>query len=244
MPIPRRPRGLRWIFQQTSTYSVLIALFAFPVGLASAWNYWSQNRPVIAALVFLGIVGVLCFSVARDIVGLAHARKNESTHELEGCLHTLHSVLAPGACKLRVAIHVPVEEKLEQVTEYIGDTPKPGRVGRRFSANAGIIGKAFREREVFVAHRVNDDYESYVHELIKEWNYTDQQARKLNPGAMSWMAVPLYDAEQNRIDAILFLDATHRDFFTPERQELVLAAARGIARFIGKRYTGPKIRNG
>ena len=58
-------------------------------------------------------------------IGLAQARKRESTHELEGCLYTLHAVLVPDSCKLRLAIHVPVGESLEQVSEYVGDTPKP-----------------------------------------------------------------------------------------------------------------------
>jgi hypothetical protein len=28
MPIPRPPRGIRWILTQTATYDILIALFA------------------------------------------------------------------------------------------------------------------------------------------------------------------------------------------------------------------------
>jgi hypothetical protein len=234
--IPRPERGIRWALQQTATYDVLIALFTPAIGVAAAWNYWSQNHHLVAVVVAIGVAIVVLLSIAKHAVGLRAARKRESTHELEGCLHTLHEVLAPGTCKLRLAIHVPVQEELEQVTEYIGDTPKPGRVGRRFPANAGVIGKAFRERDVFVARRVNDDYEAYVRELITDWNYTEERARRLNPGAMSWMAVPFTD-DQNRVDAVLFLDATQRDFFTENRQELVLAAVRGIGFFIGKRYT-------
>ena len=75
--------------------------------------------------------------------------------------------------------------------------------------------------------------------LTSYWNYTEQQARRLNPGAMSWMAVPLYD-RLARIDAILFLEATQRDFFTPQRQQVVVAAVRGIAVFVGKRYGDPR----
>jgi hypothetical protein len=78
----------------------------------------------------------------------------------------------------------------------------------------------------------NDDYEAHVHELVSEWNYTERQARLLNPGAMEWMAVPL--KESGRVEAVV-LDVNQRDFFTAERQELVLAATRGIAVFIGRR---------
>jgi hypothetical protein len=122
------------------------------------------------------------------------------------------------------------------VTEYVGDTPKPGRVGRQFPANAGIIGKALREKDVFVARRVNDDYDAYVKELVTEWNYTEETARRLNPGAMAWMAVPFHDPARQKVDAVLFLEANKREFFTNERQELVLAAVSGMAIFVGQRY--------
>jgi hypothetical protein len=70
-------------------------------------------------------------------------------------------------------------------------------------------------------------------------------SRKADPGplrrarnrrAMEWMAVPFYDTERQRVQAVLFLDANVRGFLTLERQELVLAVVRGIAVFIGKRY--------
>jgi len=39
---------------------------------------------------------------------------------------------------------------------------------------AGIIGKAYREKnaDAFVGRRVNDNYEAYVEELVRDWNYT------------------------------------------------------------------------
>jgi hypothetical protein len=238
MAIPRPQKGIRWLIAQTATYDIVIALFASAVGFSSAVNYASQGRRWLAAAVVLGTIGVLSFTAVKQGVGLAAARKKDSTHELEGCLFTLHAVLAPQAgCRLRLAIHVPVVETLEQVTEYIGDKPRQGRVGRQFPMNAGIIGKAYREKEVFVGRRVNDDYEAYVQELVRDWNYTEERARLVNPGVMEWMAVPFYDSDRQRVQAVLFLDATQKGFFTAERQELVLAAVSGIAVFIGKRYT-------
>jgi hypothetical protein len=238
MPIPRPPKGVRWILGQTATYDVLIALFASVIGLSSAANYISQGNRRLALLVGLGTFGVLVFTAIKQGAGLAAARKKDSTHELEGCLYTLHSILAPeDSTRLRLAIHVPAGEALEQVTEYVGVNPKQGRIGRQFPANAGIIGRAYREKDVFVGRRVNDDYESYVAELVKEWNYTEERARHLHPGVMEWMAVPFYDPDRQRVEAVLYLDATARGFFSAERQELILAAVRGIAVFIGKRYT-------
>jgi hypothetical protein len=238
MPIPRSPKGVRWLRTQTFPYAILSSVFAAAVGGSAAWNLASQGRPILAIFVGLGTAGILVSTAVQQSIGLAAARRKDSTHELEGCLYTLYAVLlAPGTdCRLRLAIHVPVGEMLEQVTESIGDRPKRGRIGRQFPANAGIIGKAFREEDVFIGRRVNDDYESYVKELVTEWNFTEEQARKLNPGAMEWMAVPFHDTERQRVEAVLFLDVNVRDFFTPERQELVLAAVSGIAVFIGKRY--------
>lgn len=79
-------------------------------------------------------------------------------------------------------------------------------------------------------------YEAYVSELVSDWNYPEERARTLNPGAMEWMALPVYDADRQRVDAVLFLEPSQRGFFTPERQEVVLAALSGIAVYVGKRY--------
>jgi hypothetical protein len=179
----------------------------------------------------------MALTLVKHSVGLAAAARKESTHELEGCLHTLHAVLAPPeGSRLRIAVHVPVGETLEQVTEYVGVDPKHGRLGRQYPANAGIIGRAYREREVFVGRRVNDDYEAYVEELVMLWNYTEERARMLNPGVYEWMAVPFFEGS-GEVQAVLYLDSTERGFFTEARQDVVLAAVQGIAVFVGKRYT-------
>src|SRR5262245_31939543 len=121
MPIPGPPKGWRWVIRQPSTYGILIGLFAAAIGASSALNYWEQKRTAPAILVGAGTVGVLLFTLAQHFVGLAAARKKDSTHELEGCLHTLHAMLhgPTDDCKLRLAVHRPIGEELEQVTEYI-----------------------------------------------------------------------------------------------------------------------------
>jgi hypothetical protein len=238
--IPRSRSGLRWLFTQPQTYDVIVGVGASVIGVLSTLSYVGQQRYRSALAFGIATAAVLIASFAKHALGLAQARKKESTHELEGCLHTLYAVLDPGSghppATLRLAIHVPVDDMLEQVTEYVGVPPKAGRRGRRYSANAGIIGKAYRENSVFVGRRANDDYEEYVNELIREWNYTSAQARHLNPGVMEWMAVPLFDSDKQRVAAVVYLDATKREFFTAARQELVLSAVNGIAVFVGKRY--------
>lgn len=241
MAIPRPKRGWRWLLTQAATFDIAIAGFAAVVGLTSAVNYGLQRHPWLAAVVGGATVIVLVLAAVRGVITLKEASKKESTHELEGCLHTLHAVLDPAedqvSGRLRLALHVPVGDMLEQVTEYIGDRPKPGRVGRRFPANAGIIGSCYRTNAHLVASRAGITYQEYVQELVNDWNYTEERAKKLNPATMAWMAVPFYDRDRGRVDAVLYLDSQLADFFSETRQELVLAAVNGIAVFIGKRYT-------
>ena len=175
-----------------------MAVFKSIIGFSAAANYASHSRRS-ALIVGTATIAVLMFSFIKHGMGLAQARAKDSIHELEGCLYTLHAVLDPSGSTppvtLRLAVHVPVGEMLEQVTEYIGVNPRHGRTGRRFPANAGITGKAFRENAVLVGRRANDDYELYTTGAwpIREWNYTPGQARMLNPAAMEWMAVPFYE---------------------------------------------------
>ncbi len=49
-----------------------------------------------------------------------------------------------------------------------------------------------------------------------------------------WMAVPL--ASGTRIEGILYLDAREPGFFTESRQDLILRAAVGVARYVAERY--------
>jgi hypothetical protein len=237
MAIPRQKHGWRWLVLQTPAYDIGIAVLTALVGFATASNYWNQEKRAWAGVVAAATAGAAAFGLTKHVLGLKQAALKDSTHELEGCLYTLHAVLAPPeGCRLRLAVHVPIGDTLEQVTEYIGDSPKAGRIGRQYPANAGIIGKAYRERDVFVGRRISDDYEAYVQELVRSWNYTEERARKLSPGVREWMAVPFFEGPA-RVQAVLYLDATQSGFFTNQRQELVLAGVSGIAMFIGRRYT-------
>jgi hypothetical protein len=48
------------------------------------------------------------------------------------------------------------------------------------------------------------------------------------------MAVPLTSSEG--VEAVLYLDASKTNYFTPNRQGLVGSACTGIALFIGRQY--------
>src|SRR5437867_525661 len=145
MAIPAPRTRWSWLATQPSVYDVLVAICASGIGIASAVNYWTQKRPELAIVVVATTTFVVIFSLLKHGFVLKEASKKESMHELEACLYTLHSILGPAPeCTLRLAVHLPLpkEERFAQITEYIGDEPKPGRIGRPFPINAWIIGKA------------------------------------------------------------------------------------------------------
>ena len=141
--------------------------------------------------------------------------------------------------RVRATIHKPVEkrQKLLQIVNYVGDTATRETAGRRFAAQSGIIGEAMRQKQMCVGDRENDDYEAYVNELVHSWHYTEEDARKLDPASMAWMAVLLtMEDDPNTVEAVVYLDATRRKFFDERRQELGRLACAGIARFVKRRY--------
>jgi hypothetical protein len=126
----------------------------------------------------------------------------------------------------------PVEE-LEQLVDYVGSSSKGA--GRKFSIRSGIIGRAVREKSPYAASRQSDDYEEYIHELVRDWAYTEEDARKLRSDRKSWMAVPIFGLN-HAVVGVVYLDSVEKDFFTKEVQQLTLNACAGIASYINERY--------
>ena len=140
---------------------------------------------------------------------------------------------------MRLTIHTPVDghdgTELEQVVDYVSiDSKLRKGAGRRFMQQCGILGKAYRTGEAHVAVREQESYEEYVKELVAKWNYSEVQARKLRSDGKSFMAVPLKGSDG--VEAVLYLDASKGNYFTPNRQGLVGSACIGIALFIGRQY--------
>ncbi len=238
MGLPSPPQGFQWLARQPTFYGLLATLVFTPmVGWPTLLRAIGDQNYVAASMTAAGTLGVMaCGSIAQAL-NLWSAWQKDSTSDLEGCLHILHAILAPEPeCLLRIAVHRPVGDELQQITEYIGADPKKGRIGRRFPGNAGVIGKAFRERLALVATRQSENHQAFIQELKTTWNYTEAKARQLHPGAMQWMAAPV-QASDGAVLGVLFLDVTEREFFTPVRQDQVLAATRGIAVFIARRYS-------
>jgi hypothetical protein len=169
--------------------------------------------------------------------------KSRRHQGLEGCLFTLYTVLLASseqgvAPELRLTIHVPVNggNELEQLLNYVGGDPsKRTGAGRRTSQHCGIIGHAYRNNQPLAASRESENYEDYVKELSQKWGFSEAQARVVSHQSRSFMAVPF--AGEGGVEAVLYIDSTKANYFTPNRTKLVVDACTGIALFIDRAYT-------
>lgn len=140
---------------------------------------------------------------------------------------------------LRVTFHRVVpplghSEYIEQIVPYVGGNGS--EPGRRFSIRSGITGCAIREKAVIVMSRQSVQYEDYLNELVKDWSYTEADAKKMTSDRFSAMAVPVAGRGQDML-GVVYLDSSLKNFFAvDEVQQAVVAACTGVADYIGERY--------
>jgi hypothetical protein len=143
---------------------------------------------------------------------------------------------------LRITIHRVVSagkdhggvEELEQLLPYVGGTGAPA--GRRFSIRSGVIGKAVREKKVIAVVCESESYQGFLKELIREWAYTEDEARKLTPDRRAWMAVPILAADES-VAAVVYLDSSVRDLFTPALVQLIVNGCHGTTSYVREVYS-------
>jgi hypothetical protein len=201
------------------------------------------------------LVAALAWLVAASVVRVLHAhaqdreqKRREDYDGLLGALHVLYGIVSSRAGlgprdhgRLRATIHrvVPpavkgkAAQELEQLLPYLGGAGSGP--GRTFSIRSGVAGKAARERIAFAASRQSEDYEQFLHELVRDWSYTEDDARQLTPDRRSWMAVPVFDV-RGRVAAVVFLDSNETSFFTKELQQLIVQACGGITSYVCEVY--------
>lgn len=244
MAIPRPKSGIKSFFAREWVYDTPFAIAALiPNGFA-LWKFWYDQQTGLA-IFFLVWVIILGFGAFGKVVLKAKKEKrSESTHELEGCLQTLHAMLTHyyqgGELKLRITIHVPTDQnqRLLQVMNYVGDNATGHGAGRKFPAQSGVIGQAFRTKKLVVARRVNDDPIKYMQELVELHGYTPEDAAAIQPVTQAWLAMPIFETGTAKtIEGILYLDATDPKFFTQKRVKMIESASIGIALFIKQRYS-------
>ena len=142
---------------------------------------------------------------------------------------------------LRITIHrvVPASsergrtDELEQLLPYVGGTGAPA--DRRFSIRSGVIGKAAREKMVIAVVRDSENYQDFLRDLVGEWAYTEDEARKLTPDRRAWMAVPILAADES-VAAVVYLDSSVRAFFTPALMQLIVNSCHGITSYVREVY--------
>lgn len=201
------------------------------------------------------LVGATAWLALASAVKVLHAavqdRQRTRVEEydgLRGALCVLYEAVRRGAGlvqvgdgTLRVTIHRVVQprtggasaEELEQLLPYIGGTG--GAPGRKFSVRAGVIGKAAREKRAVVVRRQSDSYPGLVSELVRDWAYTEDEARAVTPDRQAWMAVPILGADL-AVAAVVYLDASVPGFFTADVQQLIGNACSGVATYIVEVY--------
>jgi hypothetical protein len=206
---------------------------------AAAEFSWQKKTSIALSLLIAGC------TLVKLLGQFGKKRQDERPTDLEGCLHTLYAILLDGTGSdvakqgLRLTIHRPVGDgaELEQVVDYVGDNRSAAKcVGRKFPAQSGIIGKAYRENKPLTAKRVNPDYQAYLDELISIWSYTESHAKARDKAAMAWMGIPIADGQSGKVLGILYGDSTNPEFFNAVKLNLAILACGGIARFVVRRY--------
>lgn len=229
----------------------------------SAYKAWSASNAVVDPSVTvvatngvdpLILGGACAWLLLASVIKVLAAKAQDSKEDLSkghdgllATLHVVHSVVArlgklatPAQNKsLRVTFHrvvPPLEnsEHIEHIVPYVGGSGS--EPGRAFSIRSGITGRAIREKAVFVMSRQSERYEDYVNELVREWSYTEADAKKMTTDRFSAMAVPVRGRGQEVL-GVVYLDCSSKDFFaSDEMQQTVVAACVGVADYIGERY--------
>jgi hypothetical protein len=224
---------------------VAIALAVAVAGFITALRLWDEQQKGLAIAAGAGALVILVFTGIRATLQYRERATRESPHDLLGCLHTLRGMLEasseePGLeTGLRITVWVPVDSgnQLEQACDYAcADHSRcKGTATRRMAATVGVIGRAYQTGKYAIAKRVSDDPEAHVEDLIQNWGFSSDRARRVDPTVRAWMAVPLTTPERG-VEAIVYVDARKREFFTENRQLLVLGGCGGLALFVRQRY--------
>ena len=246
------PGRRRQRFYERKTVVELLAVVPPVVmgAVTAAINLRDPDKRPDGWLLAAAIGWLVIASVVRVLHARSQDREQRRREEYDGLLGALHVLYAAVSARtgidrhdgrLRVTIHrvVPpsgkrkAAEELEQLLPYVGG---PGSdAGRRFSIRSGVIGKAVREKSVFAASRRSEDYEQFLSELVRDWAYTEADARQLSPDRRAWMAVPIFSPKAEVV-GVTYLDSNQTGFFTPELQQLIFGACGGIATYVKEVY--------
>ena len=207
----------------------MTASFVFMKNAKLQLDWW-----IFGCALFMGLA-----SLIKAIVSFLDANEKDSTNRLVGPLQVLRAQLnlIEQNADVRLTVHVPNKKgtHLVQAIDYIGNSSRQakGTARRKVPVNAGIIGRAFREKEMQIAHRNGDRTEDYLNELVTKWSFDKEAAAKVDTTARSWVAIPLF-AEEEEVVGVLYADSRCPDFFKGRSAvNICYTGARGIARTFG-----------
>lgn len=215
---------------------------------APAWVY--------PALIVSGGVG----SIGLWLKGRTAHREDQArvkvpaAKELLAPLYTLHAELCPDLgiqdpsekAALRITIHrvdwdEPDEGKrLEQAVEYVGGSTDDKRCrGRRFPLRAGVIGTCAKDGTPIYAHRTGEDLDAFRREMVKDWHFTEKEAKGLTEDRWSYAAYPILLEGKSLAGAVLYADTPKRGAFKNKAVQKKLDRwCVGFAQFLRSGTTG------
>jgi len=238
----------KWVAE---AIAIVPSIIAASVGAWVSLNDPSPDKQVVGWVLVVGAIWLGVASILK--VWHAYLQDKEQKSRLEydgllGALHVLYSSVSQHLNftnnhdgRLRVTIHrvMPATkpdadpEQTEQILPYIGGAGKGP--GRKFSVRSGIVGRVVREQAPYASTRADDDYETFIHDLVTQWSYTEQEARALSPDRKAWMAVPIFGSS-HKVIAVVYLDSNDRTLFTEAVRDLIINGSSGIARYVDERY--------
>ena len=222
----------------------------FAAGIA-AIKLWQEPKP---DYFLFGCAAIACVWLIAALVVRVRVARGEDTKDSPAAVHeglyaavsTVHHMLAKQCATrecgsdLRATFHrvvPPVNDptEIEQIINYVGGSGEG--VGRMFPVNAGITGKAIRNKTPFDMSSETATDEQLRDELVDAWGYTTAQARRLTPGRYSALAIPVLDASRQHAVGVIYFDSSDRALFSRnDVMEIVGAGCEAISDFVTKRY--------
>ncbi|HZU83070.1 MAG TPA: hypothetical protein VE987_09150 [Polyangiaceae bacterium] len=198
-----------------------------------------QEGTLAVALVAVCFLGGLRIAQSRHRD--AEEERARRPDELRGCLLVIHRAVAgmkgnlpPPEGWLRITIHRVDAPHLEQMLEYVGSDDR-GKVGRRFSIHAGLIGVVARTGEMRGFERPKDmPFSEWCDYLVDHHGMTRDDAKATREDRFAFLGVPIKKGASVR--AVVYLDAGETGFFDKSVADLVVYGCEGLAAWIDERY--------
>lgn len=111
--------------------------------------------------------------------------------------------------------------QLQQMIEYVGSSGGPA--GRFVPARCGAVGVCARTGKAISAKRESNDLDDFRAEVVRQWGFTEHEARQVSVDRFSFFATPITESDGGYVVAVVFLDSRHPDLFESEEvQESIL----------------------